>query len=153
MANRRIDAGPFSPLSRLVDVGRALAHPSRLRLLALLDSGELCVCQCVAVLGQAASTISGHLSELRRAGLVQERRDGKLVFYRRAEDPETASLASEFVARLAGEPLIAEDRALARRLRKVDVAALCAADLDLVALGLRSPAGRPTAGRGVRARP
>lgn len=137
MTKRRIEIGPFSPLGRTVDVAQALAHPSRLRLLALLEAGELCVCQTVAVLEQAASTISAHLSELKRAGLVQERREGKLVFHRWSDDKVTRALLADIVARCAADPVVVEDRRIAARLRRVDVAVLCAASLDLAAVGIR----------------
>ncbi|HBL25812.1 MAG TPA: ArsR family transcriptional regulator [Acidobacteria bacterium] len=146
MANRRIEIGAFSPLGRMADVGRALGHPSRLRLLALLESGEMCVCQTVALLDQAASTVSGHLSELRRAGLLQERREGKLVFYRWAEDPATRSFLRDVVTRLGEDPVIAEDRRRGERLREIPIAELCAVDLDLEAVGVS--AGAPTKGEG-----
>lgn len=97
----------------------------------------MCVCQTVAILEQAASTISAHLSELRRAGLVQERREAKLVFYRWAEDPSTRSLLRDVVARLGADPVILEDRTLGERLRGVAVEVLCAAGLDLEAVGVR----------------
>lgn len=141
MAKRRIEPDPFSPLGRTVDVAQALAHPSRLRLVALLGEGELCVCQTVAILEQAASTISAHLSELKRAGLVQERREGKLVFHRWSDDKPIRALLKDVVARCAADPVVVEDRAIAARLRKVDVGVLCAASLDLAAVGIRI--GRP----------
>jgi DNA-binding transcriptional ArsR family regulator len=68
-------------LPTLVDAVKALAHPGRLRLLAMLRGGDLCVCQLTAVLELAASTVSSHLSDLRRAGLVTERKSGKWVHY------------------------------------------------------------------------
>ena len=138
----------------MVDVGRALAHPTRVRLLALLAGGELCVCQTVAILEQAASTISEHLSDLKRAGLVQERRAGKLVFYRLADDHTLRAYAKGVVDRVADDPVIARDRALVARLRKIDVADLCAADLDLEALGvdLRDPTPELGAKRRVASR-
>lgn len=122
----------------MADVGRALAHPTRLRLLALLQSGEMCVCQTLAIVGQAASTISGHLSELRRAGLIQERREGKLVFYRWAEDGSTRNFLQDVAARLGADPVIADDRILSERLREIPIGELCAADLDLEAVGVRT---------------
>ncbi len=56
-----------SPLSNQVDRYKALGHPVRLRILAMLRDGGLCVCQITAVLGLASSTVSAHLAELRRA--------------------------------------------------------------------------------------
>jgi ArsR family transcriptional regulator, arsenate/arsenite/antimonite-responsive transcriptional repressor len=66
-------------LRPLVDTLKALAHPVRLRILALLRDGELCVCEVADVLGLAPSTVSEHLTDLRRTGLVQERKVGRWV--------------------------------------------------------------------------
>lgn len=54
------------PLSQLVNRFKVLANPARLRILALLRQGELCVCQIVHILGAANSTISEHLQTLRQ---------------------------------------------------------------------------------------
>src|SRR3990170_7680319 len=70
-----------SPLSSIVQRYKALAHPARLRIAAMLRSGELCVCQMTAVLQLAPSTVSAHLAELRRGGCVDERKEGRWVFY------------------------------------------------------------------------
>ena len=73
-------------LPELVRIHKALAHPVRLRILAMLRRGPLCVCQMTAVLQLAASTVSAHLSDLRRSDLVLERKAGKWVEYRLADD-------------------------------------------------------------------
>jgi len=80
MTNRRRDAE--ADLDDLVELAKGLAHPTRLRLLAMLAGGELCVCQMTAILELAPSTVSQHLSVLDRGRLVAERKEGKLVFYR-----------------------------------------------------------------------
>ena len=77
-----------SPLNRTLDVAKALANPARIRILAALEGGECCVCQLTAILELAPSTVSAHLSELRRAGFLLDRKDGKIVFYRLSERPE-----------------------------------------------------------------
>ncbi|MGE5483410.1 MAG: ArsR/SmtB family transcription factor [Ignavibacteriales bacterium] len=61
---------------------RAAADRSRARILKLLEDDELCVCQVVAVLGLGQSTVSKHLSILREAGLIEDRKEGRWVFYR-----------------------------------------------------------------------
>ena len=66
-------------LRPLVDTLKALAHPVRLRILALLRNGELCGCEVADVLGLAPSTVSEHLTDLRRTGLVRERKVGRWV--------------------------------------------------------------------------
>ena len=69
-----------SNLESSVATARALGHPARLRTIAMLRSGELCVCQITEVLGLAPSTVSAHLKELKQAGLITERKDGKWVY-------------------------------------------------------------------------
>ena len=66
-------------------VAKTVADPSRARILKLLEGGELCVCQITAVLDLAPATMSKHVAALKTAGLVQQRRDGKWVYYRLAE--------------------------------------------------------------------
>lgn len=67
-------------LRTLVDQLKALSHPLRLRVLALLGSGELCVCQVAEILQVAQSSVSEALRELRRAGFTSERKEGRWVF-------------------------------------------------------------------------
>ncbi len=62
---------------------RALANPDRLRLAALLvNVGELCVCELVSMLQLPQYAVSRHLSTLKNAGLVEDRRDGQWMYYR-----------------------------------------------------------------------
>jgi len=63
-------------------ITKALSDIQRLRILMALRSGELCVCQIVAVLGLAPSTVSKHLFLLSGAGLVDSRKDGRWAYYR-----------------------------------------------------------------------
>src|SRR5687767_2058160 len=60
----------------------ALADPNRLRLLHLMKDGEICVCFLQGTLRTNQPKISRHLAYLRRAGLVEARRDGKWMHYR-----------------------------------------------------------------------
>ena len=60
----------------------ALADPTRLRLLNLMDGREVCVCYFVEILKQGQPKISRHLAYLRRAGIVEARREGKWMHYR-----------------------------------------------------------------------
>jgi DNA-binding transcriptional ArsR family regulator len=134
MANRPID------LSDLVETGKGLAHPARLRLLAMLATGELCVCQMTAVLELAPSTVSQHLSVLSRGALVTDRKEGKLVFYRLHDGDAAAALLPPLLALLADDERAKADRLVVERLRKVPVATLCAAELDLQAVGVTGSA-------------
>ena len=70
------------PLSRLF---RALGDETRLRIVALLSHGELCVCHMEAVLELSQPNASRQLGILKMAGIVDSRRDGTWVYYRLAE--------------------------------------------------------------------
>lgn len=59
---------------------RGLADPTRLQLaLALREAGELCVCDLAWIAGRSQNLVSHHVRELRSAGLVRSRREGKMV--------------------------------------------------------------------------
>jgi ArsR family transcriptional regulator len=128
------------PLSATVDALKALAHPVRLRTLAMLRGGELCLCQMTAVLDLAASTVSAHLADLKRAGLVGERKDGRWVFHRLDEDDAAQALLDPVWKAIAGDPQVEADARLLRELRKVGVEELCRVELDLKRLGIKRPA-------------
>ena len=63
-------------------ITKALSDIQRLRILMILRAGELCVCQIIAVVGLAPSTVSKHLSILSAADLVDSRKDGRWAYYR-----------------------------------------------------------------------
>ena len=72
----------------------ALADRTRLRLLNLMCGGEVCVCFFAETLGTNNPKISRHLSYLKRAGLVEGRRDGKWTHYslKKPADPQAAEI-------------------------------------------------------------
>lgn len=77
------------PLDRQATRLRALGDPTRLRIAhALLVGTELCVCDLAWIVGSSQGLVSHHLRQLRAAGLVASRRDGKLVMYRLAPSGE-----------------------------------------------------------------
>ena len=63
-------------------IAKALAHPSRLLMLDALAERETCVCELTELVGADQSTVSKHLAVLRNAGLVEDRREGAMIFYR-----------------------------------------------------------------------
>ena len=65
-----------SLLSRSVRIHTALAHPARLRIVAMLGRAELCACQAAGVPGRTPSTVSAHLEALRAVGLSEEWKGG-----------------------------------------------------------------------------
>lgn len=75
-------------LSDMETVFRALADATRLRILGLLATGEVCVCHIHEALRISQPKASRHLAYLRRAGLVATRRDGLWIHYRMADLPD-----------------------------------------------------------------
>jgi ubiquinone/menaquinone biosynthesis C-methylase UbiE/predicted transcriptional regulator len=110
-------------MASTVNLLRLLADPTRLRLLLLLHEAELTVAELQEILGMGQSRISSHLAQLKRAGVVADRRAGKHAYYGAAK-PVQANGASarvtELVRTLAREiPESAQDRtALKLVLRK-----------------------------------
>src|SRR5256886_15469477 len=80
-------------LHKLERVCRALADPTRLRIVALLAGGEICVCHIHESLRIPQPKTSRHLAFLRRAGLVATRKDGLWVHYRLADPADPAAKA------------------------------------------------------------
>jgi ArsR family transcriptional regulator, lead/cadmium/zinc/bismuth-responsive transcriptional repressor len=72
---------PDATVTSLAEMFRALADPTRVRMLDVLSHGELCVCDLAAVLGVSQSAVSHQLRFLRGLRLVRARRDGRMVFY------------------------------------------------------------------------
>ncbi|PKO21990.1 MAG: ArsR family transcriptional regulator [Chloroflexi bacterium HGW-Chloroflexi-1] len=66
------------------DLIKALAHPTRLQILEILAVEESCVCHLTAILSQRQPYVSQQLMTLRNAGLVLDRKDGVMVYYRLA---------------------------------------------------------------------
>jgi len=60
---------------------KALSESIRLRIVVLLTKGELCVCDLTEVLNLPQSTISRHMSRLKTAGIIENRREGRWIHY------------------------------------------------------------------------
>jgi DNA-binding transcriptional ArsR family regulator len=77
-------------LEEKVKIFKALSDTSRIRIMKMLQNGEVCVCDIQSVLGLAMSTVSNHLSILKVSGLIVDRKEGKWSFYKlndRSSDP------------------------------------------------------------------
>lgn len=81
-AATRLDTRPMTRLFK------ALGDETRLRIVALLSHGELCVCHLESALALTQPTASRHLATLRAAGVVEPRRQGTWVYYRLADQPD-----------------------------------------------------------------
>ena len=63
------------------EVLKALAHPIRLAIIQFLENGEKCVCDIVEYVGTSQSNISKHLSLMKGAGILSDRKEGLSVYY------------------------------------------------------------------------
>ena len=120
----------MSNLEVAVDRTRALGHPARLRALAMLRTGELCVCQITEVLGLAQSTVSTHLRELKRAQLITEHKEGRWVYFGLSTDPDARRWIDVALTSLEGDPQLDADDFLVAELRCLPVADLCRLGYD-----------------------
>jgi ArsR family transcriptional regulator, arsenate/arsenite/antimonite-responsive transcriptional repressor len=105
-------SGYILVMEQTIRLCKALTGPIRLRILALLDGGELCVCDLVEVLAIPQSTVSRHLAVLKNAGWVCERRQGVWMYYRlaQASTPLQDALRQTILAHLAGLAGVRHDR-------------------------------------------
>jgi ArsR family transcriptional regulator len=77
------------PVKTFIRVMKALSDPNRVRVLKLLQAGELCVCEIQNFLELAQSTVSKHMKILEDAGLVDRKRQGTWMFYSLADGSES----------------------------------------------------------------
>jgi ArsR family transcriptional regulator, arsenate/arsenite/antimonite-responsive transcriptional repressor len=90
---------------------RALADPTRLRLLNLIADREICVCYFVEILKISQPKVSRHLAYLRKAGIVAARREGKWIHYRLAvpRDEVAGNILRETLRHLRERPEMKND--------------------------------------------
>src|SRR5678809_1500461 len=114
---------------------RALADRTRLRLLNLMGTEEVCVCFFVEILKTNQPKISRHLAYLRRVGIVAARREGIWMHYRIAtpKDENAAKVLMDVRAWLANDPAMQQDR---KRLDKI----CCSPELPIQLQGSPKPA-------------
>lgn len=105
MAKRSARPAPLDTLFR------ALADPTRLRLIHLMSEREICVCYFIDVIDAPQSKISRHLAYLRRAGIVGARREGKWMHYRliMPEDRHAASILKSTIEALKQDKEMQKD--------------------------------------------
>ncbi len=102
----------------IVKILRVVADPNRLRILLLLKAEELSVAELQEILVMGQSTISTHLSQLKQAGLVEDRRIGKSSLYRNTTGNGNDVLADLLLRAQKEIPEATQDRATARRVVK-----------------------------------
>lgn len=117
-------------MNDFVAVAKALSDPSRVRVVCALRDRELCVCQIVGLLGLATSTVSKHMAVLRQARLVESRKQGRWVYYRRAEaglSPAAAGAIAWCDAALGHDAALEHDAACLQTILCTPLEELCRA--------------------------
>jgi DNA-binding transcriptional ArsR family regulator len=112
-------------LRTLVEQLKAVSHPLRLRVLALLEPGELCVCQVAETLQVPQSSVSEALRELRRAGFVLERKEGRWVFVSVLPKKQASPLLKGILADAGRLPEVLEDRARSLEVKALSIPVVC----------------------------
>lgn len=126
---------------------KAVGDPTRTRILKLLEGGGLCVCQVQAVLGLAPSTVSKHLTILKIAGLVEDRRDGKWIQYALTDEsrnPHARPVLDLLHRTLDRDPAVIADRKRLREVKAIPLTELCAIPTVRMAMPGRSTRQRRT---------
>jgi len=84
-------------MREVVTIAKALSDENRVRILAILEGRQLCVCQVIELLDLAPSTVSKHLSILKQARLIDGRKQGRWMYYRLA-DEDVPSVAKDAIS-------------------------------------------------------
>lgn len=110
-----------------IAITKALADENRTRTLMALRDGELCVCEVMALLGLAPSTVSKHLTVLHRAGLVESRKEGRWIYYSLPDNsPSPVREAIEWVTDcLKDDAMVLDDAKRLKAIGKMDKEELC----------------------------
>ena len=111
-----------------VAVMKALSDPHRLRAVMALREGERCVCQLIALLELAPSTVSRHMTLLRQAGIVVSRQSGKRVYYSLADDgsaSEVEVLVNAALNSIQDDRTVKDDRSKMSTISKTDPEIRC----------------------------
>jgi ArsR family transcriptional regulator len=115
-------------MREFMNITKALADETRVRILVALRDGELCVCQITELFGMAPSTVSKHLSILYQAGLVLSRKAERWVYYRlpgRTASPAAKAALGWVIKVLEHDERISADYDQLKRILKIDPTELC----------------------------
>jgi len=127
-------------MHQLLSITKALSDENRVRIVAALEPGELCVCQLIELLELAPSTVSKHLALLRQAGLLEVRKDGRWAYYRLAgqDAPDIVRNALAFVsASLSADAQADADAERLEQILRIDPEVLCCQQREQPVVGRR----------------
>lgn len=103
------------------EVFKALSDENRIRIINLLQMGELCVCEIETILDLTQTNASRHLSRLKGAGILEMRKEFQWVYYRMSERflSENRQLVESLIETFKADPKCAEDRLKRKRYREL----------------------------------
>lgn len=127
-------------MKKLVSLAQAIFDETRLQIIKLLQTREMCVCELAAVLNLSSPRISQHLGVLRRGKIVKERREGKWIYY--SLIPKTLEEFNRDWNSLlkASNDDLTEMKAVLKRLQKADLVKI---KEQCAATGTRPPKSKP----------
>lgn len=99
-------------MKKTIRIAKALTDPNRLRALAALRQGELCVCQLIELLGLVPSTVSKHMSILRDAELVEGEKRGKWMYYSlppKKSNPAVSAILKWVIDQIENDSVVMRD--------------------------------------------
>ena len=109
-------------------VTKALADETRVRLLLSLQKKDVCLCQLIAMVRLAPSTVSKHMAILKGARLAESRKEGRWIYYRLPGDdaPAMVQQAIQWASRsLNSDRRIVDDRTRLKEILEIDPSELC----------------------------
>jgi ArsR family transcriptional regulator len=117
-------------MENVLTIFKALSEETRLRIIKLLEQGELCVCDIVAALDLIQPKVSFHLAVLKEAGLIKDRKQGKWVHYKIDDsDIFRRFLILSTLERISAETITEDRNRLAKFLKeknqKTNVVSMC----------------------------
>ncbi len=81
-------------MDNLLKIFKSLSDRNRMRIVKMLQVRPLCVCEITVVLGLSMSTVSAHLSLIKNAGLIENYKDGRWIYYKLVKNPSSQEIAS-----------------------------------------------------------
>lgn len=81
-------------MDNLLKIFKSLSDKNRMRIVKMLQVRSLCVCEITVVLGLSMSTVSAHLSLLKKAGLIDSFKDGRWIYHKLIKNPSSQEIAS-----------------------------------------------------------
>lgn len=106
-------------LKKQADVFKALGDENRLKIIQMLAEKDMCVCEIIDELNVSQPAVSHHLKNLKQAGIVEDRRDGKWIFYSLSQKGLLTSLSFlENLVERNGGPKKITDCSYCEELRK-----------------------------------